>query len=196
MFLDRSDAGGRCAARVPAPLPLSGVDSRHMPIPARRPRRAIPLCFAATTACLLAASVLSPACVSSAAKTSERSGPLGTFSLSGPAFGSRELLPGRCSTGQHELFLGFDLRDESAGYVVRLVVDPATGPVVKVFETRAPFDRTVLFHRSECRVFHFSIDATGWRINRTDQLKISLELDCELPSGDRIAGKAQDSGCL
>jgi hypothetical protein len=138
-----------------------------------------------------------PACISSSVKTSQSSGgPLGSFSLAGPTFGSRTLLPHGCSTGQRELFLGFDLRDEKAGTVVRLVVDPANGPVVRVFEAAAPFDKAVLFRRSECRVFQFSVDSTGWRINRIDQLQISLELDCELPSGDRIAGKARDPGCL
>ena len=167
-----------------------------MPTPARRVGRGTPLFFAAASTCLLTVWAILPGCVSSSAKTSERAGPLGTFSVSGPALGARELLPGKCSTGQRELFLGFDLRDERAGTVVRLVVDPANGPVVRVFETAAPFDKTVLFHRSECRVFHFSVDSTGWRINRVDQLRVSLELDCELPSGDRIAGRAQDPGCL
>ena len=122
--------------------------------------------------------------------------PLGTFSLSGPTFGQQTLLPIRCSAGERQLFLGFDLHDEKAGIVARLVVDPATGPVVRVFKASAPFDQTVLFHRSECRVFHFSLDSTGWRINRIQQLGVSLELDCQLPSGDSIVGKALDGACL
>jgi hypothetical protein len=122
--------------------------------------------------------------------------PLGTFSLSGPTFGQQTLLPTRCSVGERQLFLGFDLHDEKAGIVARLVVDPVTGPVVRVFKASAPFDQTVLFHRSECRTFHFSLDSTGWRINRIQQLGVSLELDCQLPSGDSIVGKAKDPGCL
>ena len=68
--------------------------------------------------------------------------------------------------------------------------------VVRVFKASAPFDQTVLFRRSECRTFHFSLDSTGWRINRIQQLGVSLELDCQLPSGDSIVGKAKDPGCL
>ncbi|HEX7254131.1 MAG TPA: hypothetical protein VF376_14730 [Thermoanaerobaculia bacterium] len=145
----------------------------------------------------LLALLFAAACSSSSAPSGERaSGPLGAFTVDGPTFGAHSLQPGQCHVGQRELFLGFDFLDSPSGIVARLVVDPATGPVVRVFRSAAPFDSTVLFHRSDCRVFHFSLDETGWRINRIDQLRVSIELDCSLPSGDRIAGKADDPGCL
>jgi hypothetical protein len=144
----------------------------------------------------LGALLLAAACSSSSGQGGERSAPLGAFTLDGPTFGAHALGPAQCRVGQREQFLGFDFLDPQAGIVARLVVDPATGPVVRVFGSAAPFDSTVLFHRSDCRVFHFSLDETGWRINRIDQLRVSLELDCSLPSGDRIAGKAEDPGCL
>jgi hypothetical protein len=146
---------------------------------------------------LLSAIAVGPACSSSSASAaSDKAEPLGTFTLAGPTLGAHTLSPRRCASGERQYFLGFDLADEREGVVARLVVDPATGPVVRVFNAAAPFDSTVVFHRGDCRVFHFSVDSTGWRINRIDQLNVSLEVDCELPSGDRIAGKAQDSGCL
>jgi hypothetical protein len=145
----------------------------------------------------LGALLLAAACSSSSGQGRERaSAPLGAFTLDGPNFGAHALAPAQCRVGQREQFLGFDFLDSQAGIAARLVVDPATGPVVRVFRSAAPFDSTVLFHRSDCRVFHFSLDETGWRINRIDQLRVSLELDCSLPSGDRIAGKAEDPGCL
>src|SRR5262249_1248706 len=122
--------------------------------------------------------------------------PLGAFTLAGPTLGAHTLRPRQCASGERQYFLGFDLTDAEEGVVARLVVDPAGAPLVRVFSTAAPFDKTVVFHRSECRLFHFSVDSTGWRINRIYQLNVSLEVDCELPSGDRIAGKAQDPGCL
>jgi hypothetical protein len=142
--------------------------------------------------------VILSACVTSSprAASDRAAAPLGTFSLAGPTFGQQTLLPTRCSVGERQLFLGFDLQDEKSGLVARLVVDPITGPVVRVFKASAPFDSSVLFHRSECRAFHFSLDSTGWRINRIQQLGVSLELDCQLPSGDSIVGKALDGGCL
>ena len=145
----------------------------------------------------LSALIVLTAC-SSSPRTGEgrAAAPLGTFSLAGPTFGERTILPTQCTVGERQFFFGFDMQDPKEGIVARLVVDPATGPVVRVFKSSSPFDSTVLFHRSECRVFHFSIDATGWRINRIQQLGVSLELDCRLPSGESIVGKAQDPGCL
>jgi hypothetical protein len=120
---------------------------------------------------------------------------LGALMLSGPTFGRAALLPTVCLSGERQFFLGFDLHDKKAGVVTRLVVDPAAGPMVRIFAVSAPFDKTVLFHRAECRTLHFSLESTGWRVNRIDQLDVSLELDCQLPSGESIVGKASAPGC-
>jgi hypothetical protein len=122
--------------------------------------------------------------------------PLGSLTLSGPTFGGQALAPAACVSGERQFFLGFDLHDDKAGVVTRLVIDPVNGPIIRVFASAAPFDKTVVFHRADCRVFHFSLDFTGWRINRVDQLSVSLELDCRLPSGESIVGKAADAHCL
>jgi hypothetical protein len=126
----------------------------------------------------------------------EARAPLGSLLLSGPTFGQETLLPATCVAGEGEFFLGFDLRDEKTGVVTRLIVDPAVGPIIRVFASSAPFDKTILFHRSECRVFRFSLQSTGWRVNRIQQLDVSLDLDCQLPSGDSIVGKVSDPACL
>jgi hypothetical protein len=122
--------------------------------------------------------------------------PLGSLALSGPTFAQQTLRPTACFAGEREFFLGFDLHDSRAGVVTRLIVDPATGPVIRVFAASAPYDKTVVFHRSDCRVFHFSLESTGWRVNRIQQLDVSLDLDCQLPSGEGIVGEASDSSCL
>lgn len=122
--------------------------------------------------------------------------PLGSLVLAGPTFGQQTLRPTACVAGEREFFLGFDFHDAKAGMVTRLIVDPATGPVIRVFAASAPFDKSLLFHRPNCRVFHFSLESTGWRVNRIQQLDVSLDLDCQLPSGESIVGKASDSGCL
>lgn len=126
----------------------------------------------------------------------DSAGSLGTLMLKGPTFGTLTLLPAACDTGERQLFLGFEFHDQKAGIATRLVVDPATGPVVRVFKEDTSFDKTLLFHRAECKTFHFSLDASGWRVNRIQILDVSLELDCRLSSGDSIVGTAKDSGCL
>jgi hypothetical protein len=125
----------------------------------------------------------------------EEGAALGSLTLSGPTFGHAALRPSVCHSGEPQFFLGFDLYDANSDMVTRLVVDPATGPIVRVFAASAPYDKAVLFHQTECRVLHFSIDSTQWRINRVDQIDVSLELECQLPSGDGIAGKVSAPGC-
>ncbi len=122
--------------------------------------------------------------------------PLGALMLSGPTFGEATLHPTACRTGERELFLGFDLRDATAGVVTRLIVDPAAGPIIRVFAISTPFDKSVVFHRQDCRVLHFSLESTGWLINRIQQLDVSMDLDCQLPSGEHIFGDAADASCL
>ena len=92
--------------------------------------------------------------------------------------------------GPHCLYYG-----HQAGKVVRLGVDPLEGPAARVFASAAPFGETAIFRRSECRVFHFSLDTTGWRIDHIQDYRLSLELDCANQAGDSLAGKASASHC-
>ena len=139
----------------------------------------------------VAAGALVPACAIGP-RSAPSHAPLGSFVISGPTLGRQTLAPTSCAAGERQVFLGVDLLDEAAGIVTRLVVDPATGPVVRVFKASA---RSSERPRSECRVFHFSLDSTGWRIDHIDELRMSLELDCQLSSGDSIDGTASDPGC-
>ena len=60
---------------------------------------------------------------------------------------------------------------------MRLVVDPLGDAAVRVFSAAAPFERSVVFRRGECGVFHFSLDSTGWSINDVDDYAVTLQLD-------------------
>lgn len=122
----------------------------------------------------------------------------GALTLAGPTFGERTLAPATCTTGEHELFLGADLREAGAGegvLVARLVVDPLAGPAVRIYAAAARFGPAVVVRREECAAFHFSLAETGWRINDYRVYDVSLELDCALPSGDRVAGELAAPGC-
>jgi hypothetical protein len=120
---------------------------------------------------------------------------LGPFRLSSVSLGQFTISPSSCTSGDRERFLGADFSDESAGVVVRLVVDPLDGPAVRVFASAAPFEKSVVFRRSECRVFHFSLESTGWRINGVQDYRVSLDLDCVSKGGDTLDGKVSASHC-
>jgi hypothetical protein len=113
----------------------------------------------------------------------------GSFTVSAKALGRVTIAPATCVAGDRQLFLGADFPDEAAGAVVRLVVDPLDGPAVRVFSSSSPFDKSVVFRRSDCQVFHFSLDSTDWRINHVQDYQVSLDLTCATADGDTIEGR-------
>ncbi len=120
---------------------------------------------------------------------------LGSFAMSSERIGHLTVSPSSCTAGDRQFFLGGDFEDEKSGIVARLVVDPLSGPAVRVFATAAPFEKTAVFRPPECRVFHFSLDATGWRINRIRDYRLSLDLDCSNKEGDSLTGKVSATHC-
>lgn len=131
----------------------------------------------------------------------------GTLALAGPAFGARELAPVACHSGERQFFLGADFaeaeRAEGASaepasaepLTARLVVDPLAGPAVRIFASAAPFGAAILVRQADCPAFHFSLADAGWRLNDYRVFTVSLELDCALASGDRVAGNLLAPTC-
>jgi hypothetical protein len=119
---------------------------------------------------------------------------LGSFTVSSPSLSQTMLAPSSCAAGDRQFFLGADFEDKGSGLVLRLVVDPLEGPAVRVFTSAAPFDNSIVFRRSECKVFHFSLDTTGWRINRIYDYRITLQIDCAR-NGESIQGNASATHC-
>ena len=120
---------------------------------------------------------------------------LGSFTVTSDRLGHLTVMPSVCTAGDRQLFLGADFEDEKTGIVVRLVVDPLDGPAARVFASGTPFEKTAVFLRSDCPVFHFSLDTTGWRINRIRDYRVTLDLDCSNGDGDVITGKASAAHC-
>jgi len=148
-------------------------------------------------ACLgLGLAALTAGCLSNRATASSdgTGAPPGAFTLSRAGAPPVALSTAACVSGERQQFLGADFSDEAAGYTVRLVVDPLSGPAARVFSNAHPFDDSAVFQRSDCRVFHFAVDSTGWRIDHYEDYKVSLELDCA-GDGVSLAGKAAAEHC-
>ena len=162
-------------------------------------------CFpAAGLAGLLgSAVVLSPGCISfsamplpgTAATGQASPGTLGSFTVSSPLLGDSRVAPTECAAGDRQLFLGGDFADPAAGLVVRLVVDPLEGPAARVFAAADPFRKNVVLRRSDCAVFHFSLEHTGLTINEVRDYRLSLELDCTLADSTSVRGSASTTHC-
>ena len=121
---------------------------------------------------------------------------LGSMTLTSELLGNATLAPASCSSGAREYFLGGDFEDEKAGMVIRLAVDPVTGPAVRVFDPAEPFRRTVVFRQADCPVFHFSLDSTGWRVNKVEDFRLVIDVDCVGPAGDRLRGRVSSTHCF
>jgi hypothetical protein len=122
----------------------------------------------------------------------------GSLALAGPLFGAREVAPVACHSGERQIFLGADFveaEERADALTARLVVDPLSGPAVRIAASAAPFGPALLVHRANCAVFHFSLAQAGWRLNDYWVYTVSLELDCALPSGDGVAGKLLAPTC-
>ncbi len=119
---------------------------------------------------------------------------LGSFSVSSQVFGVQSFTPTVCTAGDRQFFLSSDLSSPDSSLVLRLVVDPLEGPAVRLFSSQTPFDKSVVFRRSDCRVFHFSLDSTGWRVNDVYDYRFTLQLECER-QGESIVGSASSSHC-
>ena len=115
---------------------------------------------------------------------------IGRFEVSSVAVSRGIIVPTRCDSGDTEQFLGGDLLDESLGLSVRLVVDPLYGPALRVYDTRAPFERSVLFFEEECEKFDMSLEPTGEEVNSVIVRDLELDVDCENEDGATIYGRA------
>jgi hypothetical protein len=50
------------------------------------------------------------------------------------------------------------------------------GPAARAYSrTRIPSTIPAVFRRHDCRVFHFALDSTGWRVDHYEDYKVSLE---------------------
>ena len=159
--------------------------------------------FDARTVLLIVAAAASPACFSfdgeplpgSAATGVAAPGTFGSFTVSSTLLGNATVAPASCTAGDRQLFLGGDFADPATGLVVRLVVDPLDGPAARVFHAADPFRKSVVLRRSECAVFHTSVEWTGLRINDVYDYRLSLELDCTLADGTSVRGSASTTHC-
>lgn len=120
---------------------------------------------------------------------------LGSFALASGRLGRLTISPSTCRAGDRQFFLGGDFDDEKSGIVIRLVFEPLEGPAVRVFASSAPYDKTSVFRRPECRVFHSSLESTGIRINDVQDYRLTVDVDCTNKDGESFVGKASVTHC-
>ena len=179
----------------------SGVGGTPIRVPARVTRLAhlalLALLALPTLPLLGCASSSNPGLDSSTAggKADPDAPRLGSFTVASIGAPPGTIEPTQCLAGDNELFLGVDLVDPATRLVVRLVIDPLAGPALRVFDSGARFDRSVLFFREECTIFSMDFGSTGWIVDDIIVRRIELEVECENEDGATIRGRVSAERC-
>jgi hypothetical protein len=117
--------------------------------------------------------------------------------MAGPTLGSRELRTNKCVSGGRFSFRGVDIFDETTKevFVLRLVLDPIEGPVVRIY-TDSEFGKSIILRRKDCRTFEYELKSTGSVVNFVSEMKVAVQLDCHTKAGDFVVGKVDLPACL
>ena len=116
--------------------------------------------------------------------------------ISGPTLGTVEIQPTSCASGNRWVFFGAQAVDERAGIGIRLVIDPITGPVVRIFKFADDGVSSIVLRRRDCTKFEAEFGRTGKSVNFVEEVKLSLDLDCKSEAGDFVVGSVEQTACL
>jgi hypothetical protein len=152
------------------------------------------------TSLMLCASLALAGCASSAAVSQPApNGPANVVTFWGPTLGAekQELYPNQCQSGGRHAFEGADVFDDRTKevLVLRFVMDPLEGPVVRLFKD-SDTGPSVVFRKADCTTFTYEFGGTGNNVNFVDEVKIALQLDCRGSQGDSVVGNVELPACL
>ncbi|HEX3125838.1 MAG TPA: hypothetical protein VH394_00765 [Thermoanaerobaculia bacterium] len=117
--------------------------------------------------------------------------------FAGPTLGNGELKTNQCQSGSRRSFLGVDAYDQNTKevLVLRLVIDPIEGPVVRLYKDSDSGPSLVL-RKSDCSTFDYTLESTGSIVNFVSEMKFGIRLDCRGPKGDQVVGNVDLPACL
>lgn len=119
----------------------------------------------------------------------------GQLNMDGRVLGNSEFSPNKCYSGDRYYFYGVDLVNQPKDTILRVVVDPVGGTVLKVTREANGAAQQVLFERDSCHVIDGQIEKTGWRVNHVEDFSGTLKLDCTTNEGEHIQGNLQFEHC-
>ena len=123
--------------------------------------------------------------------------PSNVVAMAGPTLGRRELRTNKCVSGGRYSFRGADIADGTTKeiFVLRLVLDPIEGPVVRIFRD-SEFGKSIIVRRKDCKTFKYELESTGKSVNFVTEMRVAVRLDCHTKAGDFVVGKAELPACL
>jgi hypothetical protein len=105
------------------------------------------------------------------------SGAVGVATLS---VAGKEYHPSVCTSGDREYFRGVDLVDKEQGAVLRVLIDPMTGPQLRFSGGQEP---GALFGAATCSTLAAAVQPSGWRVNRVRDVSGTVDAACRSESG-------------
>jgi hypothetical protein len=123
--------------------------------------------------------------------------PSNVVAMAGPTLGRQELRTNKCVSGGHYSFRGADIADGTTKeiFILRLVLDPIQGPVVRLFKD-SEFGKSIILRRKNCKTFEYELESTGKSVNFVTEMRVAVRLDCHTKAGDFVVGKAELPACL
>jgi hypothetical protein len=119
----------------------------------------------------------------------------GELLIRDPAGDETRFVPDICSSGERELFRGFDLgASDDKSIRLRAVVDPIDGPVVRIDDADREAGPLVL-RPDICRLLEISVEPTGWRINEYREVGGRVAFNCALSDGTIARADVEVRGC-
>src|ERR1700722_2903318 len=115
----------------------------------------------------------------------------GQVSIQQPDGETQRLLPDVCRAGELSAFLGFDLASTKGTWQIRALIDPMTGPAVKI--TGAPGE--IVVHKADCSVLNISAYPSGLSVNEINSYDGFVELTCTISTGAHINGRVDVHNC-
>jgi hypothetical protein len=119
----------------------------------------------------------------------------GQIEIRSTVLGDFTFTPDGCRSGEHQVFLGADFIDAADGHVLRLAIEPLSGPGIRLFRGEAPFDEAVVLRPADCAQFELSMQRNGWQLNEIHMLEISIALDCDLGEQGQVKGSLSAQYC-
>ncbi len=115
----------------------------------------------------------------------------GEVSIQQPVGETQHLSPDVCRAGELSAFLGFDLASTKGTWQIRALIDPMTGPAVKI--TGTPGE--IVVHKADCSVLNIGAYPSGLSINDINSYDGFVELTCTTPTGAHINGRVDVHNC-
>jgi len=101
----------------------------------------------------------------------------------------------RCVSGDLAYFMGFDFHSKQDGAMLRALVDPLEGAIVRWMPAQESGLAAVTFRPKDCTRLDLHVEPTEWHVNDVREYAGHLDLSCDAADGMHIEGHLAVDHC-